>query len=87
MIKPIMYDLLNDISKSYDIEFSIHSSYSGVNIAELHEFLRKYFVKCVKTSIQDAYRLGAPIVVVHPGNLSFLKILSSESLEGSDKVP
>jgi len=70
MVKPMMYDPLKNISKSYDIEFSIHSSYSGVNIAELHESLRKYFIKFVKISIEDAYHLEAPIVVVHPGNIT-----------------
>lgn len=65
---PLNTDLIN----SYNLNYSIHSPISDINIAALNEGIRVASINEIKKSIDTAAKINAELVVVHPGKLAFL---------------
>ncbi len=64
----IGYELL----ESYDIEISVHTPLSDLNLASHNEAIRKTSVSEIKKSIDIAFETDSKVVVVHPGHISIL---------------
>lgn len=62
------YDVLN----SYDIEFTIHSPISDVNVASPNENIRNSSIKEMKLAMDTAVKLNSDVVVIHPGHISIM---------------
>lgn len=63
------YDVTHDDVASYDINFSIHSPMSDVNIASHIEKIRDVSIGEVERSFKMANELDVNRVVVHPGSI------------------
>ena len=66
------HDLDVDLLISYDFPYSVHSPLIDMNICSLTRSIREASMQELKDSIDDAARLGARNVVIHPGKVSFL---------------
>lgn len=76
------YDVLN----SYDIEFTIHSPLSDMNVASHIGGIRNSSIAEIKRSMDVAIKLGSKIVVVHPGHTPILgRQLDPEIIRGYNK--
>ncbi|NHJ49683.1 MAG: sugar phosphate isomerase/epimerase [Asgard group archaeon] len=63
----------NEIKKLADdlqIELTVHSSFSDINIAAINENVRTACVNIIKKSIQFAADVNASFVTIHPGERS-----------------
>ena len=60
-----------DLVNSYNFKTSVHAPLSYINIASLNESIRKVSVKEIKDSIDQALKIDASVVVVHPGYIPF----------------
>lgn len=79
-------DLNYDILNSYDIEFTIHSPLSDMNVASHIEGIRNSSIAEIKKSMDVACKLGSKIVVVHPGHTPILgRQLAPEVILGYNK--
>jgi sugar phosphate isomerase/epimerase len=57
-----------ELSLSYDLEYSIHAPFNDLNIAALNPELRGIAIDYLKRSIQTAYELGITVISFHPGH-------------------
>lgn len=64
------YDVSCDDLSCYDINYSIHSPISDVNIASHMDKIRMASIDEVEDSFRMANDIGAECVVVHPGTIS-----------------
>src|SRR5512136_219469 len=67
---------VEELTDSYDLKLTIHSPILDMNIASATTSFRSESVRQVLRSIDNAAKLGAELVVVHPGNwtpLEFFK--------------
>lgn len=62
------YDVLN----SYNLEFTIHSPISDLNVASHNENMRNSSIREIKLAMDTANKLDSNIVVVHPGHTPIL---------------
>jgi sugar phosphate isomerase/epimerase len=58
---------LLDLSKSYDLKFSVHAPYADINIASPSSFLLRAMVKRLLASLVNAHFLEARLWILHPG--------------------
>ena len=63
------YNITSDDLSSYDINYSIHSPMSDVNLASHINKIREVSIKEVEDSFRMANDIGANRVVVHPGSI------------------
>jgi sugar phosphate isomerase/epimerase len=61
----------SDLVNSFNFKTSVHAPLSYINLASLNESIRKVSVKEIKDSIDQASKIGASVVVVHPGHIPF----------------
>lgn len=61
-----------DIFDSYSIKPTIHTPISDMNIASPTKLIREGSVNEIKNSMDLANKIGADIVVIHPGKVPFL---------------
>lgn len=74
----------SDILDSYDVQFTIHSPISDINLASPNDSIRNSSIEQVKESMDLALEIGADIVVVHPGQVPFLaRIFMDKILENN----
>lgn len=66
------HDIDLDLLLSYDFNYSIHSPLIDMNICSLTKSIREASINELKVSIRDAVNIGANVVVIHPGKVSFL---------------
>lgn len=59
--------MVEELTDSYDLRLTIHSPILDMNIASATRSFRSESVRQVLRSIDNAARLGAELVVVHPG--------------------
>lgn len=64
------YDVTSDDLSSYEINYSIHSPISDVNIASHMDKIREASIREVEDSFRMANDINAECVVVHPGKIS-----------------
>ncbi|MGQ9718410.1 MAG: sugar phosphate isomerase/epimerase family protein [Nitrososphaerales archaeon] len=66
---PLTHDNLRLVQGLYSqgYSFTIHSPYSGLNIADLDESRRRESLARLKKSIESAARIEAKALVLHPG--------------------
>ena len=73
IINEYPYNVIDmDIINSYNIQISIHSPLSDINIASYNETIRRASVSQIKNSIDIASAMDSEIVVVHPGHIPIL---------------
>ncbi|MCC6013146.1 MAG: sugar phosphate isomerase/epimerase [Candidatus Verstraetearchaeota archaeon] len=60
-------NLLNDISNSFEIEYTVHSPILDINIASSNDRIRKLAIKIIKNSMEKAVNINAKVYVIHPG--------------------
>ncbi|MEM3382700.1 MAG: sugar phosphate isomerase/epimerase family protein [Nitrososphaerales archaeon] len=74
---------IQDLS-SQGYRFTVHSPYSGINIADLDASRRKESLLKVKRSIDSAARIEAKALILHPGSIGkdskIAQILNEESI-------
>lgn len=94
--------ILKEISKSYKIEFTVHSPFADINISSPSKPMLNFMIKRLKRSIKFAKALAAKLWVFHPGiktgismfypgmdwkqNIDSIKILSSYARELDIKI-
>jgi sugar phosphate isomerase/epimerase len=66
--------IVEELTDSYDLKLTIHSPILDMNIASATTSFRSESIRQVLRSIDNAARLGAELVVVHPGNWTPLKL-------------
>jgi len=71
---------------SKDKEFSVHSPFSSINIAEPTKMLRRTFLKILSQSLKNAYKIGAEAWILHPGyytpfTINFKELAQKVSLD------
>ena len=59
--------LLNEISESYGLKFTVHGPFASINIATLDDSIRRVMLKKLKKSLQFSSQLEAKVWVFHPG--------------------
>ena len=59
---------LRKIANNYDLEFSIHAPWAGINIATPDPTLRNATLKRLKKSIIYSGKLGCSLWIFHPGS-------------------
>ncbi|MDR2967493.1 MAG: sugar phosphate isomerase/epimerase [Methanobacteriaceae archaeon] len=62
----------NDILKSYNLKYTVHSPFIDLNLSSLNRNIQKLSIAEIKKSIDLARELESEIVVVHPGSVPFL---------------
>jgi sugar phosphate isomerase/epimerase len=60
--------ILNEIRKSYELRFTVHSPFADINIASPSKSLLKVMLKRLNRSMFFANALDAELWVFHPGN-------------------
>lgn len=63
-------EVLNHISGTHNIEYTIHAPFSDVNIAATDNKLRRFILKRLEKSLQYAHQLDCKLWVFHPGHHS-----------------
>ena len=58
---------LLDLSKSYDLKFSVHAPYADINIASPSKSILRAMVKRLLASLVNAHFLEARLWILHPG--------------------
>jgi sugar phosphate isomerase/epimerase len=61
---------IKKLADDLQIELTVHSSFSDINIAAINEHVRTACVDIVKKSIQFAADINASVVTIHPGDSS-----------------
>ena len=61
---------LREIASTRDIEYTVHAPFSSVNLAEADTALRNMFMRFMKESLTNAYKLEAKIWVLHSGRFT-----------------
>ncbi|MDI9644743.1 MAG: sugar phosphate isomerase/epimerase family protein [Candidatus Verstraetearchaeota archaeon] len=59
--------LLSSLASEWDVLYTIHSPIIDINLASLNAEVRDLSIRRVKESIAHAHKLGASLVVIHPG--------------------
>ncbi|MDR3291049.1 MAG: sugar phosphate isomerase/epimerase [Methanobrevibacter sp.] len=78
-------DKYPEFFESYSFKHTVHCPISDINIASLNHSIRESSVNEVKKSIYLANKIDANLVVVHPGNISFLgRFYKEKSIELSN---
>jgi len=72
--------LFNVISKSYDLEYSVHAPLSDINIGSLNPALRQASLNEVLTAIGCCRRMNIDLITFHPGFISPLGQLDRASV-------
>ena len=70
----------NEISRSYDLEYSVHAPLSDINIGSLNPALRKASLNEVLLAISCCRRMDIDLITVHPGFISPLGQLDRGSV-------
>ncbi|GEM_PF-612445 len=63
--------------KSLGLDITVHATKWDLNFASLNPMVRRYSLRCIKSSIKLAKILNARVVVIHPGR----KVTPSQSKE------
>jgi len=61
---------LKEIASTRKIEYTVHGPFSSVNLAEADKALRNMFMKFMKASLTNAYKLEAKIWILHSGRFT-----------------
>jgi sugar phosphate isomerase/epimerase len=69
-----------EISRSYDLEYSVHAPLSDINIRSLNPAMREASLKEVLSAIACCGRMGIDLITVHPGFISPLGQLDRPSV-------
>ena len=65
------HEINTELLESYNFKYSIHSPLIDINIASLTPSIRKASINEIKNAIDDATKINAKNVVIHPGKISF----------------
>ena len=65
------HEINTELIESYNFNYSIHSPLIDINIASLTPTIRETSIQEIKKSIDDAIKINAKNVVIHPGKISF----------------
>lgn len=74
-----------DISPSYDIQFSAHAPLSDINIGSLNPRTREASIREVINGLKAAHRMGFDTYTFHPGFWSPLGLLAEEEVKEAVK--
>jgi sugar phosphate isomerase/epimerase len=58
------------VSRSYDLEYSVHAPLSDINIGSLNPTMRDASLKEVLLAIESCGRMGIDLITFHPGFIS-----------------
>lgn len=61
---------IRKLAEKYSMELTLHGPCRDINVASINAGIRRESVEQCLRCVQVATRLGASIVVIHPGNLS-----------------
>ncbi len=64
--QPLIKKLL-ELSSSYGFEYTVHATYTDLNITSLNPPIRKASLKCIENSIENSHKLKAKMLTFHPG--------------------
>ncbi len=59
-----------DVSRSYDLEYSVHAPLSDINIGSLNPTMRDASLREVLLAIESCGRMGIDLITFHPGFIS-----------------
>lgn len=59
-----------EMSRSYDLEYSVHAPLSDINIGSLNPAMRDASLKEVLLAIESCGRMGIDLITFHPGFIS-----------------
>ncbi|MFA0833570.1 MAG: sugar phosphate isomerase/epimerase family protein [Methanobacterium formicicum] len=66
------HELDEDLLDSYQIELTVHSPLSDINLASHNQSIRDSSIEEVKKSMDRAVQWNADLVVVHPGSMPIM---------------
>jgi sugar phosphate isomerase/epimerase len=66
-LNPRRVELLQEISSSYGIQYSVHAPYSDTNLSADDNLIREWILKRIRASIRFSSELEASCLVIHPG--------------------
>lgn len=66
------HELDDDLLDSYQIELTVHSPLSDINLASHNQSIRDSSIEEVKKSMDRAVQWNADLVVVHPGSMPIM---------------
>lgn len=63
-------EVLNRMSGSFNVEYSIHAPFADINIAAIDNKMRRFIQKRLEKSLDYAHQLDCKLWVFHPGHHS-----------------
>lgn len=64
-------NLLTELKSRFDLTYTMHAPFCGVNLASINPKLREASVNEIRNSIAYAKKLDCKLIVVHPGIISY----------------
>jgi len=77
---------IRDIASDLDLELSLHATSYDINLTSINRGIREESLRQAVEAITVGARMGANIVVMHPGRLSASRVNKKESWEQLLKV-
>ncbi|MHC1635790.1 MAG: sugar phosphate isomerase/epimerase family protein [Candidatus Methanospirareceae archaeon] len=76
-----------EIPLSYHLKYAVHAPVTDVNIASVHEVIRRASMSIIEDVIKAAIKIDAELIVVHPGYVGWVQDIPAamKSLEKSIK--
>lgn len=68
----------NDLSQSYDLDYTVHAPFGDINISSLNKAVRMASVTEIAGCMRVGAKLGIQKYVIHPGKLSVLSSIDRE---------
>jgi sugar phosphate isomerase/epimerase len=66
-LNPRRVERLQELSSSYELQYSIHAPYADTNLAADDDLIREWVLKRIRASIRFASELDAKYLIIHPG--------------------
>lgn len=81
---PDIADEFKQLTRSYDINFSVHAPFNDLNLAALNPQLRELAIEYIKQTIKTAHDLDITLITLHPGHLSPSGMYNIEKVQAAN---